>query len=185
MQWFHVTEGHMEVPGKFVLDEVQCREAGLPEHVTEFRLGRTVDNIRARSSFVKSEEPSRQAQYAANKKTLDSSNFIWDHKQHRFDFYIKPAVSWFKASEGHMEVPARLVLDEAQCCNAGLPEHVKEFRLGGTVNNTRAAATLCKHRTRGAKLDTQQTRIGSKLKASSSSKNSASACCRCNPRQME
>ena len=160
----------MEVPAKLVLDEAQCREAGLPEHVKEFRLGQTVNTIRSQGIFVQTEDPSRQAQYAANKETLDSTNFIWDRNQHRFDCYIKPAVSWFKASEGHAKVPAKLVLDEVQCREAGLPEHVKEFRLGQTVNNIRHQGTLCKQRTRAAKLNTQPTRTGSKLKASNSNR---------------
>ena len=137
LQWFKATEGHMEVPKKLVLDEAQCREAGLPEHVKEFRLGKTVDHIQYRGAFVQTEEPNRQAQYAVNRETLESTNFIWDASQHRFDCYIKPAVSWFKASKGHMEVPDKLVLDEAQCRKAGLPEHVKEFRLGKTVSAIR------------------------------------------------
>ena len=81
--------------------------------------------------------PSRQAQCAANKETLDSTNFIWDHKQHRFDFYMKPAMSWFKASEGHSKVPQKSLMDEVQCRNAGLPEHATEFRLGRAVHNIR------------------------------------------------
>ena len=137
LHWFKASEGHMEVPQELVLDEAQCRKAGLPEHVTEFRLGRTVHMIRSRGIFVQTEIPSRQAQYTANKETLESTNFIWDASQHRFDCYIKPAVSWFKALEGHAKVPAKLVLDEMQCRNAGLPEHVKEFRLGQTVTSIR------------------------------------------------
>jgi len=137
LQWFKASEGHMEVPEKLVLDEAQCREARLPEHVTEFRLGQTVNDIRHKGDFVQTEDPSRQAQYAANTEKLDSTNFIWDALQHRFDSYIKPAVSWFKVSEGHAKVPQKLVLDEAQCCEAGLPEHIKEFRLGQTVKNIR------------------------------------------------
>ena len=127
----------MEVPNKVVLDEEQCRETGLPEHVKEFRLGSAVNTIRNNGIFVQTEDPSRQAQCAANKEILDSTNFIWDAYQHRFDCYIKPAVSWFKALEGHAKVPAKLVLDEMQCRNAGLPEHVKEFRLGQTVTSIR------------------------------------------------
>merc|ERR1712166_1594671 len=130
LQWFKATEGHMQVPAKLVLDEAQCAEAGMPKHVTEFRLGQTVNNIRASGHFVQTEDPSREAQCAANKAKLDSTNFIWDHKQHRFDCYIKPAVSWFKALEGHAKVPSKLVLDEAQCREAGLPEHATKFRLG-------------------------------------------------------
>ena len=38
-----------------------------------------------------------------------------------------------------MEVPKELVLDEAQCREAGLPGHIKEFRLGSTVNNIRGS----------------------------------------------
>jgi hypothetical protein len=93
--------------------------------------------IRSQGSFVQTEDPSRQARCVANKETLDSTNFIWDAKQHRFDCYIKPAVSWFKALEGHAKVPKQLVLDEMQCRNAGLPEHVTEFRFGGTVSHIR------------------------------------------------
>ena len=128
----------MEVPARLVLDEVQCREAGLPEHIKEFRLGNTVHNIRSHGIFVQTEDPSREARYAVNKETLDSTNFIWDASQHRFNCYIKPAVSWFKALEGHAKVPQKLVLDEMQCRNAGLPEHVKEFRLGQTVRDIRS-----------------------------------------------
>jgi hypothetical protein len=137
VSWFKASKGHAKVPTKLVLDEAQCREAGLPEHVTEFRFGQTVNHIRNRGDFVQTEDPSRQAQYAANKEKVDSTNFIWDHYQHRFDRYIKPAVSWFKASEGHTKVPTKLVLDEAQCRKAGLPEHATEFRLGQTVSNIR------------------------------------------------
>ena len=139
LHWFKASEGHMGIPAKLVLDEAQCREAGLPEHVKEFRLGQTVRTIRSQGIFVQSEDPRRQAQYTANKEMLDSTNFIWDHKQHRFDRYIKPAMSWFKALEGHAMVPQKLVMDEMQCRNARLPEHVKEFRLGGTVNNIRGS----------------------------------------------
>merc|ERR1740117_1225627 len=137
LQWFQASEGHMEVPKRLVLDEAQCREAGLPEHIKEFRLGKTVDHIRHDGQFVQTEDPNRQAQCAENKEKIDSTNFIWDPSQHRFDCYIKPAVSWFKASEGHAKVPQKLVLDEAQCSEAGLPEHVTEFRLGGAVKNIR------------------------------------------------
>merc|ERR1712166_244948 len=76
LQWFKASEGHMEVPEKLVLDEAQCREAGMPEHVKEFRLGQTVDTIRSRGDYVQTEDPSRQAQCAANKENLDSTNFI-------------------------------------------------------------------------------------------------------------
>ena len=138
LRWFQATEGHMEVPHKLVLDEAQCAEAGMPTHVKEFRLGEVVDHIRAKGIFVQTEDPSRQAQCAANKETLNSTNFIWDAKQHRFDCYIKPAVSWFKALEGHAKVPRKLVLDEMQCRNAGLPVHVTEFRLGQTVHHIRS-----------------------------------------------
>ena len=137
LQWFKATEGHMDLPYKLVLDEVQCAEAGMPEHVKEFRLGETVNHIRSRGDYVQTEDPNRQAQCAANKETLDSTNFIWDPYQHRFDCYIKPAVSWFTASEGHSKVPTKLVLDEAQCRKAGLPEHATEFRLGQTADNIR------------------------------------------------
>ena len=109
----------------------------MPEHVKEFRLGQVIDTIRSQGVFAQTEDPSREAQYAANKEKLDTTNFIWDPYQHRFDCYIKPAVSWFKVSEGHAKVPTKLVLDEAQCRKGGLPEHVTEFRLGQTVHNIR------------------------------------------------
>ena len=50
------------------------------------------------------------------------------------------ALQWFQASESHMEVPYGLVLDEAQCHKAGMPTHVKEFRLGETVSHIRASS---------------------------------------------
>ena len=100
----------------------------MPKHVKEFRLGQTVDNIRSQGTFV---------HIAARRTKLDSIGFIWDHDQRRFDHHVVPALQWLKASEGHMEVPTKLVLDEVQCREAGLPAHVKEFRLGGTVDNMR------------------------------------------------
>ena len=63
-EWFKASEGHMEVPDKFVLDEVQCREAGLPDHVTEFRLGRTVNSIRHQGPFVQTADLGRAARCA-------------------------------------------------------------------------------------------------------------------------
>ena len=128
LQWFQATEGHMDLPQKLVLDERQCAEAGMPEHVTEFRLGDTVNNIRSRGDYV---------HIAARRTQLDSIGFIWDAYQHQFDHHVLPALQWFKASEGHMEVTQEFVLDKAQCREAGLPEHVTEFRLGQTVSDIR------------------------------------------------
>jgi hypothetical protein len=138
VSWFKASDGHAQVPTTSVLDEAQCREAGMPKHVKEFRLRQVIDTTRSQGVFVQTEDPSREAQYAANKEKLDTTNFIWDPYQHRFDCYIKPAVSWFKASKGHAKVPTKLVLDELQCRKAGLPEHVTEFRLGQTVNAIRS-----------------------------------------------
>merc|ERR1719272_1359463 len=120
----------MEVPHELVLDKAQCAEAGMPEHIKEFRLGITVNSIRSRGDYV---------HVAARRTHLDSIGFIWDHDQHQFDHHVLPALQWFKATEGHMEVPKKLVLDEAQCRKAGMPEHVKEFRLGFTVSNIRSS----------------------------------------------
>ena len=72
MQWFQATEGHMEVPAKLMLDEAQCAEVGLPEHVKEFRLRSTVHDIRSKGILVQTEDPSRQAQYTANKGWLEA-----------------------------------------------------------------------------------------------------------------
>ena len=80
LQWFKASESHMEVPLKLVLDEAQCREAGLPEHVTEFRLGSTDDGIRHRGDFVQIENPRREAQHAANKHWLGvhlDKDWLW------------------------------------------------------------------------------------------------------------
>ena len=128
LQWFKASEGHMEVPKELVLDEAQCREAGLPEHIKGFRLGHTVDHIRSSGTFV---------HIAARRTQLDSIGFIWDAEQHYFDSHFIPALGWFKATERHMEVPKELVLDEAQCREAGLPKHVKQFRLGHTIDQIR------------------------------------------------
>ena len=129
LQWFEASEGHMEVPDKLELDKAQCAEAGMPERVKEFRLGGTVNSIRSRGDYV---------HIAARRTQLDSMGFIWDHNQHLFDHHVLPALQWFKASEGHMEVPKKLVLDEVQCREAGMPAHVTEFRLGQTVNTIRS-----------------------------------------------
>ena len=58
--------------------------------------------------------------------------------QYKFDRIIKPAVSWFKASQGHANVPRKCVLNEKECREAGLPEDVKQFRLGQTLNFIRS-----------------------------------------------
>ena len=58
------------MPQKLVLDEMQCRNAGLPEHVKEFRLGQAVNAIRSQGQFVQTEDPWREAQYAGNKRWL-------------------------------------------------------------------------------------------------------------------
>merc|ERR1712166_918292 len=109
LQWFKATEGHMDLPQELVLDGTQCAEAGMPEHVTEFRLGQVVSSIRSKGIFV----------HVAERRTqLDSIGFIWDAHQHKFDHHVLLALQWFKASEGHMEVPNKFVLDEAQCREA-------------------------------------------------------------------
>ena len=72
LHWFQAIEGHMEVPARLVLDEAQCAKAGMPEHVKEFRLGQTVNHIRHYGQFVQTEDPSRQAQYTANKGWLEA-----------------------------------------------------------------------------------------------------------------
>jgi hypothetical protein len=36
LKYFGQTEGHMDVPRRYVLNEEQCRTAGLPEHIKEF-----------------------------------------------------------------------------------------------------------------------------------------------------
>merc|ERR1712166_1656835 len=81
LQWFKATEGHMDLPQELVLDGTQCAEAGMPEHVTEFRLGQTVNNIRHHDHFVHT---------AARRTQLDSIGFIWDHDQHHFDHHVLP-----------------------------------------------------------------------------------------------
>ena len=80
MSWFKALEGHAKVPQKFALDEAQCCNAGLSEPVTEFRLGQTVKNIRFRGDFAQTQDPSRQAQYAANKDWLEArldKGWLW------------------------------------------------------------------------------------------------------------
>ena len=136
LQWFEATEGHMEVPKELVLDKAQCNEAGLPHHITKFRLGVTVDNIRG-GHLVQTTDLRRKVRYDARRSQLDSIGFIWDHDQHRFDHHVMPALHWFKATEGHMDVPLKLVMDKQQCSEAGLPTHITEFRLGETVDNIR------------------------------------------------
>ena len=122
LHWFKANEGHMEVVPPCLLDEEQCREAGMPMHVKEFRLGKTVDSIQDFGIFVQTTDPSREAKCAARRRQLNGIGFIWYMFQHRFECYVLPALRWFGASEGHMEVPPKLVLDEAQCREAGLPD---------------------------------------------------------------
>ena len=77
---------------KLVLDEAQCRKAGLPEHATEFRLGQTVDNIRHQGQFVQTEETSRKAQYTANKDWLEAhldKTWLWTKLSWHCEFQLE------------------------------------------------------------------------------------------------
>jgi hypothetical protein len=124
----------MAVPARFVLDAEQCAGAGLPAHVSEFRLGQTVDHIRHLGHFVEGRPENRRA--------LDAVGFIWDSVQYRFEAVVLPALEWYHAAHrDSMDVPARFVLDEEQCADAGLPAHVRELRLGHTVQNTQLCDT--------------------------------------------
>merc|ERR1712166_1276108 len=97
LQWFKASEGHMEVPPPCLLDESQCREAGMPVHVKEFRLGKTVDSIRDFGIFVQTSirDPRREAKCAARRRQPNGIGFIWYMFQHRFECYVLPALRWF------------------------------------------------------------------------------------------
>ena len=52
--------------------------------------------------------------------------------------WIVSSLGWYKrANRGSMDVPALFMMDAEDCAAAGLPEHVKHFRLGHTVKRIR------------------------------------------------
>ena len=74
LRWYSDThKGNMDVPKEFVMSEDDCREAGLPVHVGEYRLGQTVNSIRSSGTFVGDQsEHGRQ-----NRVKLDEMRFAW------------------------------------------------------------------------------------------------------------
>ena len=124
-------QGDMDVLRYYVMGAAECRAAGLPAHVSEFRLGQTVATIRSHKHFV-SGRP-------GNRARLDEVGFVWESAQHTFDTVVVPALEWYgREHDGGMEVPARYLMGAAECRAAGLPAHVCELRLGPTVGNIRA-----------------------------------------------
>jgi hypothetical protein len=121
----------MDVPRAFVLGEEACRAAGLPSHVTEYRLGQTVRDVRSKKVFV--------VGGPENEAALDAIGFVCDSAQHRFDTIYVPALRWYAAENcGDMDVPRAFVLGEEACRAAGLPSHVTEYRLGQMVRDVRS-----------------------------------------------
>jgi len=60
LKWFEEKEGHLEIPNQFRMAAGDCAEAGLPSHLTEFRLGRSVGNIRTSGAFIEGHPERRQ-----------------------------------------------------------------------------------------------------------------------------
>ena len=61
LEWYgREHDGGMNVPLLYVMFETECRAAGLPAHVSEYRVGRAMDRIRFRGNFV-SERPGNRA----------------------------------------------------------------------------------------------------------------------------
>ena len=79
--WFKAKHcGSMEVAKDCVLGEEQCREAGLPAHVGEMRLGQTVGHIRSSGIFVEGRSEMR-VKLDENRVKLDELGFIWGTKK--------------------------------------------------------------------------------------------------------
>ena len=79
----------------------------MPKHVKDSRLGKRVHNIRGSGHFVRillrvAGEHSWTTSGSSGMRTSTNSTTT----------YCQRFRNWFKASEGHMEVPKKLVLDE-------------------------------------------------------------------------
>jgi hypothetical protein len=70
LRWYAAEHrGNMDVRQEFVLGEEACRAAKLPPHVTEYRLGQTVRDVRSRKDFVHGRPE--------NEAALDAIGFVW------------------------------------------------------------------------------------------------------------
>merc|ERR1712166_1188151 len=143
---FYELEGHCEVPNNYKVTAEHLAAADLSSSDCKigFGLGRSLLQIETKGAFDMEARTDRQA-------ALDAINCDWAGERH-FERIVM-ALQWFQATEGHMEVPDKLVLDEVQCAEAGLPKHVTEFRLGETVSSIRARGTFVHIAARRTHLD--------------------------------
>merc|ERR1712166_1631060 len=124
-------EGHCEVPNnyKVTAKHLAAADLGSSDCKIGFGLGMSLQQIETRGAFDMEARTDRQA-------ALDAIDCDWAGER-RFKRIVM-ALKWYQAIEGHMDLPYELVLDEAQCAEAGMPKHVKEFRLGQTVGSIRS-----------------------------------------------
>jgi hypothetical protein len=126
-----------------------------------FRLGGPVNSIRSHGIYVETTMKSRQEQYDTNRARLDQIGFVWDSNQYVFDTQLMPALKYFGQTQGHKDVPRRYVLNEEQCRAAGLPGHIKEFRIGETFNSICSVGNYVegKIKSRQEQYDTNRARL--------------------------
>ena len=80
-----------------------------------FGLGNNLQQIATNGAHGMEARTDRQA-------ALDATDCDWDEER-SFERIVM-ALQWFQVSECHMDLPPNFVLDETQCAEAGMPEHV-------------------------------------------------------------
>ena len=70
LRWHMQRKGHLIVPRPFVLGPEENREAGMPSHLSGFKLGAAVNSIRTHRDYTEG-SPQRREE-------LETMGFVWD-----------------------------------------------------------------------------------------------------------
>jgi hypothetical protein len=128
LRWHQQEYGHMDVLQECVLGPEELKKAGMPTHLEEYNLGRTVDSIRSGGTYGREEWVCQ----------LNEMRFVWDSSEHKFQTMVLPALAWHQQEYGHMDVRMDCVLGPEELREAGMSAHLEAYNLGFTVSSIRS-----------------------------------------------